>query len=114
MAVLTPRNIAPVALVVVSALVAAVLIANRPENVMAPAEPVIPTVDVAEVVLQDIRIPVQAQGTVTPHRDTTLVSEVGGTIIEVSPNFNAGGYVKAVVPADKLLEEKQAVLEQKQ
>jgi RND family efflux transporter MFP subunit len=84
-----------VALVLVSAAIAAVLIASRPENAIAPAEPVVATVDVAEVVLQDLRIPVQAQGTVTPHRDTTLVSEVGGKIIEVSPSFNAGGYVAA-------------------
>lgn len=93
MAVLTLRNLAPAALVLASAAVTAVLIANRPENVIAPAEAVMATVDVAEVVLQDLRIPVQAQGTVTPHRDTTLVSEVGGKIMEVSPSFNAGGYV---------------------
>ena len=93
MAVLTLRNITPVALVAASLVVAAILFANRPETVIEPARPVVAVVDVAEVRLQDFRIPVQAQGTVTPHRDTTLVSEVGGKILEVSPNFNAGGYV---------------------
>ena len=95
MAVFTLRNLTPVLLVGASVLVTGLLIANRPKNVIEPARPVVPTVDVAEVHLQDLRIPVQAQGTVTPHRDTSLVSEVGGMIIDVSPNFNAGGYVKA-------------------
>ena len=95
MAVLNLRNLTPVLLVIASLAVAAVLVANRPQNVIEPAQPMVADVDVAEVVLQDFRIPVQAQGTVTPHRDTTLVSEVGGRILEVSPSFNAGGYVAA-------------------
>jgi RND family efflux transporter MFP subunit len=94
-AVFTLRNITPVALVVASLAVAAVLVASRPETAIEPARPMVAVVDVAEVHLQDFRIPVQAQGTVTPHRDTTLVSEVSGRIIEVSPHFNAGGYIAA-------------------
>jgi RND family efflux transporter MFP subunit len=73
--------------------ITAVLIANRPQNQLAPAEERSLLVDVAEVQLQDLRIPIQAQGTVTPHRDTTMVSEVDGKIIEVSPAFNAGGFI---------------------
>ena len=95
MAVLSVKNLTPVLLVVLSLLVAVVMIANRPDTVIEPAQPIVAEVDVTEVHLQDFRIPVQAQGTVTPHRDTTLVSEVGGKILEVSPSFNAGGYVAA-------------------
>ena len=95
MAVLSIKKLLPGLLVVSSLAVTAVMIANRPETVIEPAQPLVAEVDVAEVHLQDIRIPVQAQGTVTPHRDTTLVSEVGGKILEVSPSFNAGGYVAA-------------------
>ncbi len=93
MAALTLRNLAPVVLVVASAGIAALLISSRPENAIEPAREIIPRVDVTEVVLQDLRIPVQAQGTVASHRDTTLVAEVSGKIIELSPSFNAGGYV---------------------
>jgi RND family efflux transporter MFP subunit len=50
-------------------------------------------VDVAEVVKQALRIPVQAQGTVTPLKETSMLSEVSGRIIEVSPAFNVGGFV---------------------
>ena len=71
MAALTLRNITPVALVAASLAVSAFLVANRPETVIEPARPTVAVLDVAEVHLQDFRIPVQAQGTVTPHRDTT-------------------------------------------
>jgi RND family efflux transporter MFP subunit len=85
--------LAPFALIGGSIMIAAVLIALRPENVITPAQPRVLVVDVAEVHQQDLRIPIQAQGTVSPHRDTTLISEVGGKIMDVSPSFNAGGFV---------------------
>jgi RND family efflux transporter MFP subunit len=89
----TVKILVPVLLIVSSVAIAALLIAIRPENLLAPAEERSLLVDVAEVHLQDLRIPIQAQGTVTPHRDTTMVSEVSGKIIEVSPAFNAGGFI---------------------
>jgi RND family efflux transporter MFP subunit len=51
------------------------------------------TIEVARAVKTDIRIPIAAQGTVTPHRQTSLVAEVQGRILEVSPAFNAGGFI---------------------
>lgn len=85
----------PPLVVMISIIIAGIMVANRPPQVLAPAVDRSPLVDVAEVHLQDLRIPILAQGTVTPHRDTTVVSEVGGKIIDVSANFNAGGYVAA-------------------
>jgi len=66
---------------------------NRPPTEI--AEPVYRpvSVDVAEVVKENLRIPVQAQGTVTPLRESSLLSEVRGRVIEVSPAFNVGGFV---------------------
>ncbi|MEZ5503173.1 MAG: efflux RND transporter periplasmic adaptor subunit [Halioglobus sp.] len=66
---------------------------NRPTTeITAPIyEPV--TVDVAEVVKETLRIPVQAQGTVSPMRETAILSEVNGRIIEASPAFTVGGFV---------------------
>ena len=68
---------------------------NRP-----PADTVEPvhaaiSVDVAEVVKQTLRIPVQAQGTVSPLKETSILSEINGRIIEVSPDFSVGGFVSA-------------------
>jgi RND family efflux transporter MFP subunit len=89
----TFKTLLPGLMLLAAVFVTSVMIANRPENQLAPATERTLLVDVAEVHLQDLRIPIQAQGTVTPHRETTMVSEVGGKIIDVSPSFNAGGYV---------------------
>jgi RND family efflux transporter MFP subunit len=89
------KMLLPPLVVMISIAIAGVMIANKPSQVLAPAVDRSPLVDVAEVHLQDLRIPVLAQGTVMPHRDTTVVSEVSGKIIEASTNFNAGGYVAA-------------------
>jgi RND family efflux transporter MFP subunit len=89
----TVKIFLPIALILGSLLVAGVLVANRPSNTMVEAQERVVTIDAAEVVLEDIRISVLAQGTVTPHRETSIVSEVAGKILKVSPSFNAGGYV---------------------
>jgi RND family efflux transporter MFP subunit len=87
------KKLLPLVLLLGSVAITAVLIANRPQNVMTPPPERSALVDVAEVVLQDLRIEVQAQGTVQPHRETTLVPEVGGKIIYVSPSLEAGNYI---------------------
>ena len=51
------------------------------------------TIDVTSVVKEDLRIQVQAQGTVTPLRRTNILSEINGRVIEVSPSFVVGGFV---------------------
>ncbi|GAB3289254.1 efflux RND transporter periplasmic adaptor subunit [Parahaliea aestuarii] len=71
------------------------LYASRPSTEIAEPAYVPVTVDVAEAVKETIRIPVQAQGTVTPLRSTRLITEVGGRITEVSDAFNVGGFVAA-------------------
>ncbi|MEP1594368.1 MAG: efflux RND transporter periplasmic adaptor subunit [Halieaceae bacterium] len=49
--------------------------------------------DVAVVSKKTIRIPVHAQGTVTPLQSTVIQSEVKGRVTEVSEAFNVGGFV---------------------
>lgn len=76
-----------------AAAVTVLLYLNRPAT--ETAEPVYKpvSVDVAEVVKQSLRIPIQAQGTVTPQHQSSLLAEVQGRVIEVSPAFNVGGFV---------------------
>ncbi len=83
----------PILLVSVALLVAYTITVNRPENAKVENLQRTLTVDVAEIVQQDLRIPVQAQGTVSPHRETAIVAEVSGKVMEVSSTFYAGGYV---------------------
>ncbi len=77
-----------------AAAVTALLYLNRPPSDI--AEPVYKpvTVDVAEIVKENLRIHVQAQGTVSPLRETALMSEVKGRVVEVSPAFNVGGFAR--------------------
>ena len=76
-----------------AAAVSAGLYVMRPPAEM--AEPVYApvTVDVAEVVKQNLHIEVQAQGTVVPVQQTTILAEVKGRIIELADEFHVGGFV---------------------
>lgn len=82
-----------VAILAGAILVTTLLYLNRPQTDIAPPAPVLVSVDVAEVVKQTLRIPVQAQGTVSPMRETAILSEVNGRIVEVSSAFTVGGFV---------------------
>jgi RND family efflux transporter MFP subunit len=76
-----------------SAVVTGLLYMNRPATDITEPVHAAVSVDVAEAVKQSLRIQVQAQGTVTPLRETAILSEVKGRVIEVSPAFNVGGFV---------------------
>ena len=73
--------------------VTGLLYLNRPPSQIVEPEQKATSIDVAEVIKQSLRIPVQAQGTVTPLRQTSLLSEVQGRIVEVAQGFNVGGFV---------------------
>lgn len=77
-----------------AAAITSLLYLDRPSTEI--TEPVyIPvTVDVVEAEKETIRIPVQAQGTVSPLQQTVLVAEVQGRIVEVADNFHAGGFLR--------------------
>jgi len=83
----------PFLLIALAVVLAMIMTATRSENIKVEMPDRTLIVDVAEVVQQDLRIPIQAQGTVSPHRETNIVAEVGGKVIEVSSSFYAGGYV---------------------
>lgn len=84
----------PPAVVVVALLAGLALFLARPqpEQLVVERQPVL--VDVAEVVMQDIRIQVRSQGTVTPRTRTTIAAEVPGKVVEVAPAFTAGGFFR--------------------
>ncbi|TGD72065.1 efflux RND transporter periplasmic adaptor subunit [Mangrovimicrobium sediminis] len=61
------------------------------------AEPVVRpvSVDVAVAVAENIRVEIQAQGTVEALRRTALLAEVSGRVVETSDKFLVGGFVAA-------------------
>ena len=60
----------------------------------APA-PVIPLVQSLEVALGPIQMTAMTYGTIAPRSETSLVSEVSGRIIKISPNMVSGGFFEA-------------------
>ena len=73
--------------------ISTLLFLNRPPAEIAEPEYKPVSVDAALVVKENLRIPVQAQGTVTPLRETSLQAEVSGRIIEAADTFLVGGFV---------------------
>ena len=82
----------PILLIVGAALAAMALFAARTPAVRKPAEPPTLLVDVAVAERKPVTFVVRSQGVVAPRTRTTMVSEVSGTIVEVSPAFVAGGF----------------------
>lgn len=75
-----------------SAISAALYFSRPAAEISEPVDSAV-TVDVTEVVKEDLRIEVQAQGTVEPVQQTTILAEVQGRIVEVSEAFHVGGFV---------------------
>jgi RND family efflux transporter MFP subunit len=87
------RRLPPALIILVlgAALMAALItLRPRPEPRPEP-EPPPPMVDVVRVVLEERALTVRSQGTVEPRREIQLVSQVGGSVVEVAPNFASGG-----------------------
>ncbi len=85
----------PAVIVAACAGLAVWLIMQKPAPAQRRPEPPILLVEAVPVSLQTVNLSVRAQGTVTPRTETTIVSEVSGQIVEVSPAFVAGGFFKA-------------------
>lgn len=106
MALAKRKIILPVAILLSAVVIAAILGSMRPPPSRdTPVRPAV-LVEVLEVEKRDETFYVPAQGTVMPRHQTSVVSEVSGRIIDVSPRLVAGGYFQAgevmlrVDPAD--------------
>lgn len=84
----------PVVAVVAALAVYFFYFANKTEVASQKPEVRIPLVNIAPVRAQSMNIPLFTRGTVTPSTQIHLVSEVSGQIVEISPNFSAGGFFK--------------------
>ncbi|HPQ95966.1 MAG: hypothetical protein KDI44_11155 [Thiothrix sp.] len=69
------------------------LMATGPEPERRPPVDRTPVVEVQQVDPQDYTAVVEASGVVKTRTQTSLVSEVAGRVLEISPNFRPGGYV---------------------
>jgi RND family efflux transporter MFP subunit len=87
----------PLGLILVSIILVVALVAiskgKRPEIKDTSKQAVLVEASPAEVV--SLHLSVSSQGSVKPRTETTLVAEVPGKIVSVSPNFIAGGFFRA-------------------
>mgnify|MGYP003131767855 CR=1 FL=1 len=89
------RIILPVLILLGSIGVAFALISNREAP---PQEEITEATIVVEAMMparEDVYLRVASQGTVQARTNTTLVSEVAGRVVEVSPAFVVGGFFRA-------------------
>ena len=90
------RKFLPLGLIVLSLVVVAGLItinnAKRPERKKEAVQATM--VEAISVERVSLNLSVFSQGSVMPRTETTLVAEVSGIIVKVSPNFVAGGFFR--------------------
>jgi len=89
------RTLLPVAVLGASGAVGYVLISTGPEPKRRPPQTVAPVVEVMAVQPRDYAVVVHTRGTVAPRTQSTLMPEVAGRIVEVAPQFRAGGFFEA-------------------
>ncbi|MCB9849852.1 MAG: HlyD family efflux transporter periplasmic adaptor subunit [Phycisphaerales bacterium] len=85
--------VVPLLLVVAAVGIGAVLISTPPHVPKSNPEALAPVVGIAELVPQDAQVYVDAFGSVVPSRQTRIMPEVGGRVVELSPNLDDGGLV---------------------
>jgi len=89
------KLILPVAFLALASLISFVLIQSRPAAMLQAPQPPALLVSTLVAERESVTFKVESQGSVTPRTETTLVSEVAGQIVEVSPAFVAGGFFRA-------------------
>lgn len=89
------RYVLPPALVVASIIVVVILASNRPEPPEREPKETAMLVDTITAEPAGDHFTVDAQGTVQPRTQTTLVPEVSGKIDRIADNFVAGGFFRA-------------------
>ena len=87
-----PKAFLPFAVVLLGVLIAFVLVKTRPQVETQKHETPPPLVRVLPVTFSDLQLKVRTQGTVTPRSEATLVSQVAGQVMAVSPAFASGGF----------------------
>lgn len=85
------KVVLPVLILAACIVTAKVVVANRPEPQTRPQFKSTTSIDAIRVKKSDYPVSIRTQGSVSASRNGSLVPEVAGTIVNVSPNFVVGG-----------------------
>jgi len=83
------------AVLFVAMIMAYALLATAPTAQQVEPEQVSTAIRVQTINIEDIRLKVRSQGTVTPRTESALIPEVSGRVEWISPNLVAGGFFEA-------------------
>ena len=88
------KFITPVAIILIAGGAAGAMVWQKrePEKNEVPEQ--VTTVETVQLKAVDMNFLISSQGNVSPHTETTLVSEISGMVTDVSPGFVAGGFFK--------------------
>ena len=78
-------------LIGIGAAVFLILTANKPQLEKTKPPPPVPMVRATTVTIETVSIPIRGEGTVRPLREISLIPEVSGRVIYVSPHLVNGG-----------------------
>lgn len=85
------KVVLPILILAACVATAKVVVANRPEPQTRPQFKSTTSIDATRIKKSDYPVFIETQGTVDASRNGSLVPEVAGTIVGVSPNFVIGG-----------------------
>jgi RND family efflux transporter MFP subunit len=94
------RILLPGLVLVAGIAIGLVLMATGPEAKRRPPPPSLPAVEVLPLKAQDYVVRVRSQGSVLPRTQSTLIPEVAGRVVAISPQFRNGGFFE---PGEVLL-----------
>jgi RND family efflux transporter MFP subunit len=89
------KGLMTVAVLFAAILMAYGLLATAPSPEQVEPEQVSTAIRVQEAVVEDVRLHVRSQGSVTPRTESALIPEVSGRVEWMSPNLVPGGYFEA-------------------
>jgi len=82
----------PAGVILLACLAALVVLATAPEIERTEPEAYLPAIRVMEPHPQDVQLWVRSQGTVVPRSESSLVPEVSGPVVWISPALASGGF----------------------
>lgn len=97
-----PKVVLPLVVLAGALAAASVMVAARPTVATRPPEIQAPLVRVLTAAPRDLRLSVRTQGTVVPRTESSLVPEVGGRVVWVSPALASGGFFAVGEPLVRL------------